>query len=147
MNKKGITILELIIVCVIIAIGTLLLVPSIGSWVNHYRLRTAVRDVVSIMRVAQMKAVATNMEYQVKFSYTTYMLQYRSSSGSNWVTEGSPKLLPSGVAIIKFPPWSKFEFNPNYTTSTGSLTLQNAKGHTKRITLTTATGRIRVISP
>lgn len=145
MNKKGVTLLELIIVMVIIGIGATLLAPGIGAWLPIYRLKGATRDVVSTMRTAQMKAVSTNMEHRVSFNNPvagSYVLQ-RNSGG--WVNEGVPQTLPTGIVIsaVTFP-GDNAEFNPNSTSSSGSLTLQNTKGSTKRITLTPATGRIRV---
>ena len=77
MNKKGITLIELIIVLVIICIGAALMVPNFGAWMPHYRLRSAARDIVSVMRTAQMRAVSYNRSYQVAFTPAlgTYVLQ------------------------------------------------------------------------
>ena len=66
-NQKGITIIELVVVMVIIAIGAVLLVPNIGTWLPNYRLRSATRDVVSTLRTAQMKAVSTNIRLRGGF--------------------------------------------------------------------------------
>jgi len=147
MKKKGVTLLELIIVMVIIAIGATLLAPGIGTWITIYRLKGATRDVVSTLRTAQMKAISINTDYQVNFlNATAYVLEYRNTLG-NFVAEGSQQTLPTGVQFTAFPPGNNFRFNPNSTASTGSLTLTNMKGSTRRITLTTATGRIRVEPP
>jgi type IV fimbrial biogenesis protein FimT len=148
MNQKGITIIELVVVMVIIAIGAVLLVPNIGTWLPNYRLRSATRDVVSTLRTAQMKAVSTNSPYGVGFDANSYQL-YRSSGGL--IPEGSPINLPSGVQFNNntFPvngalgkPFA--QFNPNSTSSPGGVSLLNIKGTQKRITLTTATGRVRI---
>jgi general secretion pathway protein H len=150
MNKKGITLIELVVVMVIIAIGAVLLVPNIGGWLPNYRLRSATRDAASMLRTAQIKAVSTNMEYRVSFNNPvagSYVLQRHT--GGVWVDEGAPQTLPTGIVIsaITFPldgAWNCAEFNPNSTSSTGSITLQNTKGTQKNITLTPATGRIRI---
>src|SRR4030042_1691051 len=94
MNKKGITLIELVIVFVIIAIGAVLLVPNIGTWLPNFRLRSATRDVASMLRTAQMKAVSTNIPFGVAFDANSYQL-YRSSGGL--IPEGSLVTLPSGV--------------------------------------------------
>ncbi len=145
MNKKGVTLIELVVVFVIIAIGAVLLVPNIGSWLPNYRLRSATRDITSTMRVAQMKAVSNNTEYQVVFDpgAGTYILQYRNTAG-NWVNEGATQTLPSGVRIADSFPGNIANFNPNSTSSTGSMTLQNSKGTQRIITLTPSTGRVRI---
>jgi len=148
MNKKGVTLIELVIVFVIIAIGAVLLVPNIGTWLPNFRLRSGTRDVASMLRTAQMKAVSTNIPYGVAFDANSYQL-YRSSGGL--IPEGSLVTLPSGVQFKDntFPvngtlnkPFA--QFNPNSTSSTGGVSLLNIKGVQKRITLTTATGRVKI---
>jgi prepilin-type N-terminal cleavage/methylation domain-containing protein len=146
MDRRGVTLLELIIVMVIIAIGATLLAPGIGTWIPNYRLRGATRYVVSTLRTAQMKAISINTDYQVRFpNATSYILEYQTTAG--WVAEGTQQNLPSGIQFTSFPPLNRFLFNPNSTSTTGSLTLTNTKGSSRTITLTTATGRIRVDPP
>src|SRR4030043_2187845 len=99
MNRKGVTLLELIIVMVIIAIGATLLAPGIGAWIPIYRLKGATRDVVSTLRTAQMKAVSINTDYRVTFDATTYILEYRNTLG-NFVAEGSQQTLPPGIQFM-----------------------------------------------
>jgi prepilin-type N-terminal cleavage/methylation domain-containing protein len=148
MNKKGVTLIELVVVLVIIAIAALFLTPNIGAWVQNYRLRTAARDIVSTMRTAQMKAVSNNFQYRVNLNAgevgaNSYMLQY--NTGGIWVNDGVTQTLPSGIIINNntFPD-DRAEFNPNSTSSSGGITLQNPKGSQKRITLTSATARIKI---
>jgi len=147
MNQKGITLIELIVVFVIIAIGAALVVPNIGGWLPNYRLRSATRNIASTMRVAQMKAVSNNIPYRVNLNDAevgagSYVLQYNSGG---WTSEGAVQTLPSGIIISAITiPAKHAEFNPNSTSSTGSLTLQNTKGSQKTITLTSATGRVKV---
>lgn len=147
-NKKGVTLIELVIVFVIIAIGAALLVPNIGAWLPNYRLRTATRDIASMMRVAQMKAVSNNLQYRVNLNaadvgVNRYILQY--NTGGIWVNEGNMQNLPSGIIISNNGlPGDRAEFNPNSTSSSGSVTLQNPKGNQKTITLTNSTGRVRI---
>jgi prepilin-type N-terminal cleavage/methylation domain-containing protein len=148
MNKRGVTLIELIVVFVIIAIGATLMVPSIGAWLPSYRLRGATRDVVSTLRTAQMKAVSINTTYGVGFGVNSCQL-YRSSGGL--IVEGGPINLPNGVQFINnnFPVNGTLgqhfaQFNPDFTSSGGNVTLQNTKGATRRITLINATGRTNV---
>ena len=143
MNKRGVTLMELIIVMAIIAIGAVLMVPNIGGWLPNYRLRGATRDIVSTMRVAQMKAVSSNVQYQVTFNAgNTYVMQ--RSTGGLLVDEGGTQLLPSGITI----PSNTFGggivvFNSNSTASPGNMVLTNPKGGQKKITVS-PTGRVRI---
>jgi prepilin-type N-terminal cleavage/methylation domain-containing protein len=159
MNRRGITLMELIIVMAIIALGAVLMVPNIAGWIPNYRLRTATRDVVSTLRVAQMKAVARNMDHRVTFvpGEGSYFIMRRTTAGvNNWVritvsdevaagADDAKQFLPSGVqfAAVNFT-GNNSEFNPNSTASGGNVVLRNSKGTLKTIIVQAATGRIRI---
>src|SRR4030067_512753 len=119
MNHKGITLIELVVVFVIIAIGAVLLAPNIGAWLPNYRLRSATRDIVSTMRVAQMKAVSSNVQYRVTFNAdSTYVIQYQTTAGLK--DDGSAQALPSGITFDpsgSIVPPGNVVFNPNATAS------------------------------
>jgi len=149
MNQRGFTLIELVVVMVIIAIGALLLVPNLGAWLPNFRLRSATRDIVSTMRAAQMKAVSHNAQYRVNLDEAeigvarSYILQHHS--GGVWVNDGALQTLPDGVTLnIDQLPAGRVMFNPNSTSSAGSVTLQNRRGLFRKITITPATGRIRI---
>ena len=120
MHKKGVTLIELIVVIVIIGILGAFLAPNIGAWLPNYRLRGAARDIVSTMRTAQMKAVSTNLIYRVSFTLpSSYVLQYIDTGGT-LRTEGVAQTLPSGVSISAINiTGSNAVFNPNSTSSSG----------------------------
>jgi prepilin-type N-terminal cleavage/methylation domain-containing protein len=150
MNKKGVTLLELIVVMVIIGIGAVLFTPNISGWMQSYRLRSATRDIVSTMRTAQMKAVSTNLKYQVSFTSTvSYVLQYQDTTAAQtWHDEGATQTLPTGISIsaIVGIAGNNAVFNTNSTSSSGSITLQNTKTQ-RQLTLTPSTGRVRISQP
>ena len=145
MNRKGVTLIELIVVVAIIAIGAVLTTPNISGWLPSYRLRNASRDVASIMRVAQLKAVSNNTQYQVVFNpgNSTYVLQYRDTGG-NWVDEGSTFTLPTGVNFVTTLVGDTATFSSNSTATGGNIVLTNTKGTQKTVNLLGLTGRIRV---
>lgn len=150
MNQKGITLVELVVVFVIIAIGASLLVPNIGAWLPNYRLRSATRDIVSMMRTAQMRAVSNNIQYRVNFNAAeigaanSYILQ--RNTGGVWVNDGALQTVPAGITVnIDQLPAGRAVFNPNSTSAAGSVTLQNTKGSQRSIALTPATGRVRIV--
>jgi prepilin-type N-terminal cleavage/methylation domain-containing protein len=144
MNEKGITLLELIIVMVIIAIGAVLTVPNIGGWLPNYRLRSATRDVVSIMRLAQLKAVSNNTSYRVVFDTVneSYIIEYLNTG--SWVAEGGSQSLPTGVKFNTTFAGNITTFLPNSTATDGDITLNNNKGSIKKIRLLGLTGRIKI---
>jgi len=153
MNKKGVTLIELIVVMVIIGIGAVLLAPNIGTWVPNYRLRSATRDITSTLRSASMKAVSTNLEYRVYFNAARQYWTERgnqSSGSTNWstdpnsaATEGAINTLPTGVTKS----FNGFiQFNTNSTCSAATINLTNSKGKQYTITLVTSTGKVNVSS-
>jgi prepilin-type N-terminal cleavage/methylation domain-containing protein len=145
MNRKGVTLVELIVVMVIIAIGAVLTAPNIGGWLPIYRLRSATRDVTSMMRLAQMKAVSNNTQYQVVFNTGsgTYVLKYRDTGG-NLVDEGAAQALPPGINFATTLAGNTATFSPNSTATDGIITLNNTKGTTKTVRLLGLTGRIKI---
>ena len=148
MNPRGVTLIELLVVFVIIAIMAGLLVPNIGAWLPNYRLRSATRDIVSIMRTAQAKAVSGNTQFRInlddgEIGVNSYIIQCYTAG--TWANEGAVQRLPTGITIIANTfPGKCANFNPNSTSSAGSLTLQNTKGATNKISLTSATGRVNI---
>jgi Tfp pilus assembly protein FimT len=132
-------------VMVIIAIAAALTIPNIGRWIPGYRLRSAARDVVSLMRSAQMKAVSSNTQFRVSFNDVNHSYILQRKSGEVWVDDGTVQTLPPGIQIVGITlPGKNAEFNPNSTSSSGSVTLRNPKDAEKRIVLYSATGKIRV---
>ena len=146
MNRRGITLMELIVVMAIIALGAVLMVPNIAGWLPNYRLRSATRDVVSSLRVAQMKAVASNVAYRVSFNNGNNSYVIQRSSGGLFLDEGGTQTLPSGVIFngVSFGGNVFVSFNPNATASGGSAILRNSKGTQKTIIVSPTTGRVRI---
>jgi prepilin-type N-terminal cleavage/methylation domain-containing protein len=144
MNQRGVTLIELIIVMAIIAIGATLTAPNIGGWLPNYRLRSATRDVASTLRLAQIKAVSNNTSYQVVFdtAHDSYILQYQDTGG--WVADGISQTLPTGVKFNTTFPLNITTFSPNSTATDGNVTLNNNKGSMKTVRLLGLTGRIRI---
>ena len=148
MNKKGVTLIELVVVFVIIAIGAVLLVPNIGAWLPNYRLRGATRDITSTMRIAQMKAVSNNREYRVAFIEGTgdsasYILE--RDSGGVFISDGPAQTLPSGIRMTTNFTNDRVVFKTDSGTNMGgSIVLQNPRGSQKTITVVFSTGRVSV---
>ena len=149
MDQKGVTLIELVVVLAIIAIGTALVVPKIGAWLPHYHLKCATRDIVSTMRTAQMRAISTGIQYRVNFNTdevgvaNSFILQ--RNSGGEWSNDGAVQTLPAGITMdIDQMPAGRALFNPNSTATAGSTIVRNTKGMQNRISITSATGRVRI---
>jgi prepilin-type N-terminal cleavage/methylation domain-containing protein len=141
MNKKGVTLVELVVVMVIIAIGATLAAPSISKWLPRYRLRSATRDIVSTMRTAQMRAVSYNTSYQVAFTPAgpglgTYVLQRNPGA----VNEGAIQRVPTGISFVCIP-GNIVVFNPNSTATGATVTVSNQQSQ-RAITVAPSSARI-----
>jgi len=124
MNKKGVTIIELLVAMVIIGIGAVFFIPNIVGWTRSCNLRKAARDIASTMRTAQMKAISTNSRYQVSFALLmSCVLQYIDTQG-NTQTEGATQTLPSEISIVAINIAGKNAvYNTNSTSSGGDIAL------------------------
>jgi prepilin-type N-terminal cleavage/methylation domain-containing protein len=148
MNKKGVTLVELIIVFVIIAIMACFSIPAIGRWLPNYRLRTATRDIASTMRSAQMKAISiAGRDYVVDFNVgaNSYRLQY--NTGGLTFDDGPVQTAPSGITInFAGLPGGKATFKSDSTCSPApaNITLQNTKGAQRKITVLSSTGKVTI---
>jgi prepilin-type N-terminal cleavage/methylation domain-containing protein len=142
-NQKGVTLLELIIVMVIIAIGATLMAPGIGSWIPIYRLKSATRDIASTMRIAQMKAISNNLTYQISFvpGNRSYILQYQDTGGG-LVDDGDLQVLSNGFQLNTTFTGNIATFRPDSTITGGIVNIINSKGSQKTIQL--AGRRIRI---
>ena len=143
MNKKGVTLIELIVVFVIIGIMALLLVPNIGAWLPNYRLRSATRDIVSTFRGAQMRAISENTSYTVSFSAADTGV----TDNTAYIFRGTVTTIPSGITIVQNTLQNlRAQFNPDSTCNTvaATITLQNTKGTQRQIRIGTATGKVTI---
>lgn len=145
MNKRGVTLVELIVVFVVIAIGATLMVPGFTRWMPKYRIRSATRDIVSTMRAAQLRAVANSLNYQVVFTPAgpglgTYVLQ-RNSGGVS-TNDGVAQTVPAGITFVTTFPGNTVVFSSNSTATAGNVTVSSPGESQRRITVLSSNGRV-----
>ena len=87
-RKRGLTIIELVVVMCILGIMVLIAIPNIGRWLPRYRLRSAARDVASNMQLARLGAIKDNREWAIIFNVTGQSYRIISDRGpdGNWDT-------------------------------------------------------------
>ncbi len=143
MNKRGVTLIELIVVFVIIAILGLLMAPNISAFLPSYRLRSATRDIASTFRAAQMRAISEQVSYTVSFNGA----DTGATSNTAYIYAGTVTRLPSGITVVSNTLTNLravFNSDSTCTSAPGSITVQNTKGTQRRITILSATGKVTI---
>ena len=143
--------MELMLITAIVGIMSAITIPNIMGWMPKYRLKTTTRDVFSTLQLARMRAVASGVEYQVSFDLgnETYLISKGNlSSGSTaWTQEGGVSTVPDGIDIVSLSgSITGLHFHPTGSSSNATtITISNCDGDEKKITVLTATGRIKIL--
>jgi prepilin-type N-terminal cleavage/methylation domain-containing protein len=150
--SKGFTLIEVLIVIAIFGVLTAIAASGISGWVETFRFKNTIREIGITMQLARMKAIAGGVEYRVVFDLDaeTFCLERgnQADGSDTWIPEGGVTGVSSWVDIAFVNSYTtgkrNKQFNPNGTSSSGSLRLNNAKGEKYKITLTPATGYINI---
>ena len=151
-NKKGITLIELMVTVAIIGIVVGIAIPSFTSYLPRLRLNGAARDLISDLRLARSLAVGENKQYKVVFdvaneSYTirkaddtiTKSTDYKNPDQNYRGIESDSVVDKNGTAVTSI----EFGFNGTATTANGldnapaTITIKRSDGvETKKINVT-----------
>jgi general secretion pathway protein H len=148
MRKRGdygVTLIELIVVMAIIAAFGLCMAPAIGEWLDNFRIRQAAREIASTLQLAKIKAITSRLEYNVVFDVAeeTYQLM-RNDPTTGWTLEGTECGVHRSVDIETNLSGHSCQFNPDGTSSSGTITINNDQGKTYKVVVY-RTGRIKIL--
>jgi Tfp pilus assembly protein FimT len=79
---RGLTILELVITMAIVAVLTALMIPGLGNWLSHHRIKGAARSIASCFRQAQMTAVQDNQACTIRFDPNNQNVRVLDNTGT-----------------------------------------------------------------
>lgn len=167
-NKRGLTIIELVVVMCILGVMVLIAIPNIGRWLPRYRLKSAARDVASNMQLARLGAIKDNREWAILFDTDLRLYTIISNKGpdGNWGTpddtkervvnlsdypnigfgDGGHGPIPNGAPVgagVTFGD-NRAEFNPGGTSAAGTVYLQNNRNGALAISVESSTGIIKM---
>lgn len=80
-NRRGLTLVELVITMAMIAFLSALMIPSLGAWLSHYRIRGVAGDIASLFRLAQITAVKENQTSSVQLNVNDGSVQVVDGEG------------------------------------------------------------------
>jgi len=138
-NKRGLTIIELVVVMCILAVMVLIAIPNIGRWLPRYRLKSAARDVASNMQKGADGNWGTPDDIEERVvNLSDYPNVGFGDNGHGPAAGGGP--VEDGVTFAQ----DRAEFNPGGTSTAGTVYLQNNRNDAMAIRVDSSTGIIRV---
>ena len=147
MNKKGVTLIELVIVVSIIGVLVLLAIPEIKA----NKLSGAARMIFSDLHYARMQAIKEKNNFRMIFHDDGATYQIHSDRNNNAQIDEGEKVISKNINNdfhnITFTANHNPTFNPVGTGNSGTITLSDQSA--SKYIIFSWTGRIRIsdISP
>lgn len=91
-NRRGFSVIELLIVCAIVLIMTTIAIPLINNVTGYFRLRGAISSVTSAIQSTRYQAIYQGCPYQLVFAAAanTYQIQNQCPAGGPFVNACLP---------------------------------------------------------
>lgn len=142
-NRRGFTLIEMSIVLVIMLAFLALSVPFFTGFSGSTGLKTAEREIMTVLRTARSYAVSQNANFSAVFDGTVTPNTYRITNAGG-TTIDKIISLPNGVTFTAPGP-TTVTFTPNGgltgPAAVNTITVQNPKGN-KTITVNRTTGAL-----
>ena len=143
-DRRGITLLEVLVVMTLIAILSALVYPSFGNALSTLRMRGAARQVISACRLAKWEAVSKRQPYRLLVDVEKNQIVVADLAGLR-----SKEIdLPAGLRVFQSQKISEngpanaseFYFFPNGTAEAGAITLRDSQGKDITVKIDLLTG-------
>ncbi len=112
-DKRGFTLIELIVTISIFAVVMAIAIPSFLTYRPTMRLKGAARDISSAFQFARMKAVSENNTFAVKFTGNSYSIYDDNDNDDKYADTVDP--LDIAVRTLTLPDGISFGVGANVT--------------------------------
>jgi prepilin-type N-terminal cleavage/methylation domain-containing protein len=149
LNTKGLSLVELLVAVVILAILSSIAAPGVSRWVESYRVKTKSRQLISDLQLAKMKAVTEKANYQVIFDAANARYYINKVGAavpplSQWriLADATNPYYARGVTFTQNFAGNAAVFTPIGEASVGTVTV-NGGTQTRTVSVATS-GRINI---
>ena len=148
-DRAGFSLLEIIAVMVVMALGAVLVLPGLNTGLNGLRLDSAARDMVTLMKTARSQAIAEQKVFRVMLKINPDQPADSYVYANEYEEEIKAFPFPAGVRILVTDPGisGRISFYPNGRSSGLQFTLHNEQGKALLVNVDPVTGFARLTRP
>ncbi len=153
MNKKGFSLIEVNMVCVIVALLSAIAGPHLSGYKQSLYLNQEIRTLYGHLQNAKMEAIKANTYVVFQITPGGYVLFVDDGSGGgnrgDWVRQHGVRILvnhkyQNGVSLSRTTfPAARTRFNGRIGITAGRVVLENTKGSRTQL-VANIIGRLRV---
>jgi prepilin-type N-terminal cleavage/methylation domain-containing protein len=145
--QAGMTLIEMLVVLVILAIAAVLAAPNASRWIESYTVRKAGRQLVSDLQLAKLKTISQGVQHRIQFdpANKSYEIQRYNAADGTWPRVDAPRLLSSDENNPYYASGVALANNFNNNTVTFSTTGTVSPAGTVTLTTTNFTKLVTVI--
>ena len=160
-ERRGFTLLELVVVLAIVALSVALVLPALETGLRHWRLQGAVQEVATLVRFTRNQAVARRKSLQVILDASRRV--YWLDDAEAPVLDNPEQAGEKGIRLYALPTDLRFGslagepgpvrgrvgivFFPKGNSTGGEIQVVDPRGKEYRLHVEPLTGRARIVEP